>query len=256
MAAVSARECVETHFAKNPNLTSSELAKLCGITRQYAHMLRNKIITEARRLAEDVREKELTPALKKEVKRESEETRRFIGTGISEVLKALGREYAETIEKLSEKRSWFTAVLVDLGFESMLMAFQYAKIDPKDILRKVEEFDDPDRFKEFVRRHLAAMIEASADAVKAIVERDKRIQQLENVIRVLSAVSAGLKKTVDDLTLKLNMAEMLISKYNLQEEYVNTLMQANIIHALTRIPLEAPQLQEAVAVQSRGESKG
>jgi len=254
MAAVSARECVETHFAKNPNLTSSELAKLCGITRQYAHMLRNKIITEARRLAEDVREKELTPALKKEVK--SEETRRFIGTGISEVLKALGREYAETIEKLSEKRSWFTAVLVDLGFESMLMAFQYAKIDPKDILRKVEEFDDPDRFKEFVRRHLAAMIEASADAVKAIVERDKRIQQLENVIRVLSAVSAGLKKTVDDLTLKLNMAEMLISKYNLQEEYVNTLMQANIIHALTRIPLEAPQLQEAVAVQSRGESKG
>jgi hypothetical protein len=249
MSAVSARECVETHFVKNPDLSPSELARLCGISRQYAYMLKKEIMAQGGKLGEEVRNKELPPGVKKEIKEEIKETRRFVGTGISEVMKALGREYAETIEKLSEKRSWFTAVLVDLGFESMLMAFQYAKVDPKDILRKVEEFDDPDKFKEFVRRHLAAMIEASADAVKAVLERDKRIQQLENALRVLSAITAGLKKTVDDLTLKLNMAEMLISKYNLQEEYVNTLMQANIIHALTRIPLETTQTPIA---QSKG----
>jgi uncharacterized protein YutE (UPF0331/DUF86 family) len=250
---MAARECIETHYAKNPNLSAYEIAKLCNCDPSYVYRVLDKITREAKRLAEEISEKGLTPSLKREVR---EETRRFVGTGISEVLKALGREYAETIEKLSEKRSWFTAVLVDLGFESMLMAFQYAKVDPKDVLRKVEEFDDPDKFKEFVRRHLAAMIEASADAVKAIVERDKRIRQYENALRVLSAISAGLKKTVDDLTLKLNMAEMLISKYNLQEEYVNTLMQANIIHALTRIPLEVPQPREAVVVESKGKSEG
>ena len=261
---MSARECVETHYLKNPNLSVSDLARLCKVHKSTVSRILQKIRSEAsedvKKLKEALEKPEIAEIIEKELEKrrgtkrkatEESETRervRFVGTGISDVLKELGKDYAETVRILSEKRSWFTSVLVDLGFESMLMAFQYARVDPKDILRKVEEFDNPEKFKEFVRKHLAAMIEASADAVNAILERDKRIRQLENALRVTSAIAAGLKKTVNDLTFKLNIAEMLISKYNLQEEYVNTLMQANIIHALTRIPLEAPQAQ--------GEEKG
>ena len=171
------------------------------------------------------------------------DTKRYAGPGTSEAVRALGRDYAETIEKLSEKRSWFTSVLMDLGFEAMLIAFQFAKIDPKDIAKKVEEFDDPEKFKEFVRKHLAAMIEASTDATSAILERDKKIKQLEEVARVLSAIAAGLRRTIDYVSLKLNVAETLISKYNLQEEYINMLMQANIIQVLTNALFKPAQSQ-------------
>jgi transcriptional regulator with XRE-family HTH domain len=265
---VSARECVETHYLKNPNLSVSDLARLCGVHKSTVSRILQKIRSEAQREVEKLKEALERPEIAEMIERELEKRRgargrsaeegetrervRFVGTGISEVLKELGKDYAETVRILSEKRSWFTSVLVDLGFESMLMAFQYAKIDPKDILRKVEEFDDPDKFKEFVRRHLAAMIEASADAVSAILERDKRIRQLENALKVASAIAAGLRKTVEDLTLKLNVAEALISRYGLQDEYVSALMQANIVHALTKIPFEAPQAQVAQGKEEGG----
>jgi transcriptional regulator with XRE-family HTH domain len=269
---VTARECVETHYLKNPNLTVSDLARLCGVHKSTVSRILQKIREEAsaevKKLKEALEKPELAEIIERELEKrrgaksksgEEGETRervRFVGTGISEVLKELGKDYAETVKILSEKRSWFTSVLVDLGFESMLMAFQYAKVDPKDIARKVEEFDNPEKFKEFVRKHLAAMVEASADAVNAILERDKRIRQLENALRVVSAIAAGLKRTVDDLAFKLNIAESLISRYGLHEEYVNALMQANIVHALTRVPLESPQEPQAQVAQGEERSEG
>jgi hypothetical protein len=227
----SLQECIMNYLVKDPTMSDGQIAKLCGTSHQYVNKLRKKLAAK------------MESSQSEEGRDGGEKGRKYVGTGISEVMKALGKEYAETIEKLGEKRTWFTSVLVDLGFESILMAFQYARIDPKDIPRKIEEFDDPEKFKEFVRKYLAAMIESSTDATNAILERDKRIKQLETALKVITTLFGGLKRRVEELALKMNIAEMLISKYGLQEEYIQMLMQADIINALTRIPVETKQEQ-------------
>jgi hypothetical protein len=238
------QKCIVKHLLEDPTLSERQIARLCDSTQQYVNWLRKKLMRELHGSSK-IEEK------KKEYNKEVRDTKKYAGPGTSEAVRALGKDYAETIEKLSEKRSWFTNVLVDLGFESMLMAFQFAKIDPKDIPRKVEEFDNPEKFKEFVRKYLTAMIEASSDATSAILERDKKIRQLENTVKIAAELLKAQKRVIEELLLKINIAETLISRYGLQDEYIQTLMQANIIQVLTNALFEPaqsqPQAQKATA---------
>jgi predicted mannosyl-3-phosphoglycerate phosphatase (HAD superfamily) len=230
------QKCIVKHLLEDPTLSERQIARLCDSTQQYVNWLRKKLMRELHGPSK-IEEK------KKEYNEEVRDTKRYAGPGTSEAVRALGKDYAETIEKLSEKRSWFTNVLVDLGFESILMAFQFAKIDPKDIPRKVEEFNDPEEFKRFVRKYLTAMLESSTDATNAILERDKKIKQLENALKVAAALFWGVKRRVEELSQKMNIAETLISRYGLQDEYMQMLVQADIIQVLTNALFEPAQSQ-------------
>jgi len=235
------QKCIVKHLLEDPTLSERQIARLCDSTQQYVNWLRKKLMRELHGSSK-IEEK------KKEYNEEVRDTKRYAGPGTSEVIRALGKDYAETIEKLSEKRSWFTSVLVDLGFEAMLIAFQLAKIDPKDIAKKVEEFDNPEKFREFVRRHLTAMIEAGTDAASAILERDKKIRQLENAVKVLAELYKAQKKVIKDLSHEMTITKALITKYGLLDEYIRMLIQGEIINALMGIPTQSqPQAQKATA---------
>jgi len=165
------------------------------------------------------------------------------------VQKTLASEYAEMIKQLTEKTKWFNQALVEIGFNSLLAAFQYARIDPKEIAEKVEEFKDPREFVDFVMNYIYAMIEASSEGVKAIVERDMKIDKYEKALRILGAMVRAREKVIRDLTRNLQVANAILTKYGLMDEYVAASVQAQLVEQLTIPAQPVPQ----VAGSSEGE---
>jgi len=165
------------------------------------------------------------------------------GAGFSEVLKALGSEYSEIIKAITEKTRWFTDALVNIGWISTMMALQYARVDPKDISKKVEEFQDAGSFVEFVKKNLSAMVEASSDAVNAILERDKELSKYRNAVEMAKVLINVYRSSVKELIKQLEIAKNIITKYGLTEEYVDMLAQRNIVESLIQIPIQ-PQGEE------------
>jgi hypothetical protein len=175
----------------------------------------------------------------------------FVGRGDA-VQKTLASEYAELVKQLTEKTKWFNQALVEIGFNSLLAAFQYARIDPKEIAEKVEEFKDPEEFVGFVMKYIYAMIEASSESVKAIVERDAKIEKYEKALRILGAMVRAREKVIRDLTRNLQVANAILTKYGLMDEYVAASVQAQLIEQLTIPAQPAPQIIQ----ESRGERGG
>ena len=156
------------------------------------------------------------------------------------VQKTLAAEYAELIRQVAEKTRWFNQALVDIGFRSLLAAFQYAKIDPRDVAEKVEEFKDPGEFVEFVMKHIYAMIEASSDSVRAIVERDMTLEKYEKAVRILGAMVKSRDKVIRDLARNLQVANAILTRYGLMDEYITASVQAQLLEQLA-IPSQAGQ---------------
>jgi transposase len=168
------------------------------------------------------------------------------GTGIAEVMKVLGSEYADMLKTVLEKTQWFTEALVNIGWLSTIAAFQYARVDPKDIPKKLSEFQDADKFVEFVGKYLIAMIQGSADATNIILEKDRELSKWVNASKTLAAIVKGLKVQVKDLTRQLEIAQALMTKYGILEEYVNALAQHRIIEALALAPIQTQEVKEEV----------
>jgi hypothetical protein len=244
VATTAIQECVKSYLLADPTLADRRIAKLCNTSHHYVNKLRKKFVHEKGGSPEEKGKEE-------ERREDAKEARRYEGAGISKGVKKRGKDYADSIEKLGEKASRLIDVLIDLGLNSMLMAFQYANIDPKDILGKVEELEDPDKLKEFVRKHLVAMVEASTDATKAILEREEKIRQLEADLKASHAEIESMKKINKDLSYKLRIAEMLIAKHDLQAEYVLALTKASLSYAIYNMLSETtqtePQAQKATA---------
>jgi AcrR family transcriptional regulator len=172
---------------------------------------------------------------------------RYVGTGVSEVMKVLGSEYADMLKTVLEKTQWFTEALVNIGWLSTIAAFQYARVDPKDIPKKLSEFQDSEKFIEFVGKYLIAMIQGSADATNIILEKDRELSKWVNASKTLAAIVKGLKVQVKDLTRQLEIAQSLMTKYGILEEFVNALAQHRIIEALALTPIQTQEVKEEKA---------
>ena len=179
---------------------------------------------------------------------------KYVGTGISEVMRTLGSEYAELLKTVTEKTRWFNDALVEIGWLSTLYAFQYARLSPKEITKKVDEFRDPDKFVEFVNKYLTAMIQASTDATNTILNLEKELSKYRDALKVAGALIKGYKRYVKELNKYLEVARVIITKYGLTEEYSNILMQMSILESITSIPEITQKLEGKGGESSKSNS--
>jgi hypothetical protein len=157
--------------------------------------------------------------------------RRGWGTGTSEVMRALGEEYAAIIKTVTEKTRWFTEALVEIGWFATMMAFQFARVEPKDIPLKIAEFTESKEFVKFVVRNLNTLIEANYDAAQAIADRDRMNTRLNNAAKFLAFLVAEWRNKALMLAKELQVAHILIEKYGLVNEYLNLVAQFTLIES-------------------------
>ena len=159
------------------------------------------------------------------------QSRRGWGTGTSEVMRALGEEYAAIIKTVTEKTRWFTEALVEIGWFATMMAFQFARVEPKDIPLKIAEFSDSKEFVKFVVRNLNTLIEADFNAAQAIAERDRMITRLNNAAKFLAYLAADWRNKALRLAKERQVAHILIDKYGLINEYLNLVAQFTLVES-------------------------
>jgi transposase len=174
------------------------------------------------------------------------------GAMTREIYRVLGREYANILETVLEKTSWFNEALVEIGWWSIMAAFQYARIDPKDIPKRIEQYKDAEAFVKDVTNYLTAMIQASSDAVNTITSLQHEVERYKNVARVLASIVNALRLQLRDTTRKLEVAQAILSRYGLLEEYANAVTQIAIIESIAMTPLK-PTNQKEVAGGGGGE---
>ena len=174
------------------------------------------------------------------------------GAMTREIYRVLGREYAGILETVLEKTSWFNEALVNVGWWSIIAAFQYARIDPKDIPRRVEQYKDAEAFVKDVTNYLTAMIQASSDAVNTITSLQREVERYKNVARVLAGIVNALKAQLRDTTRKLEVAQALLSRYGLLEEYANAVAQIAIIESIALTPLKPAEPTDQKEVEVVG----
>jgi hypothetical protein len=169
-----------------------------------------------------------------------------------EIYRVLGREYAGILETVLDKTNWFNEALVSIGWWSMIAAFQYARIDPKDIPRRVEQYKDAEAFVKDVTSYLTAMIQASSDAVNTITSLRREVERYKNASRVLANIVNALRLQLRDTTRKLEVAQAILSRYGLLEEYANAVAQIAIIESIALTPLKPAEPTDQKEVEVVG----
>jgi len=238
----------------------TEIAEKCNISRRqlyrYIEFLEKfkEMYKDVSEHVKKLREEKPEPKEPQQQPKETKEERRYVGTGISEVMKVLGREYAEIISTVTERTKWFTEALVKIGWSSTMMAFQFARVEPKDIPRKVGEFEDADKFVDFVNRNLYAMIQASTDAVKAIIERDEKIRKYEDAIKLMAVIIKAQRKAVSELSRRMQIAQAILTRYGLLEEFMFASAQYSVLEALA-VTSEKPPTSVSEAFAQKAEEE-
>jgi transposase-like protein len=213
-------------------LTVRDIAKACGIPRStvqhYIRLIRGETPSRTGRSKAGSTQPETAPAA-----RGSPE-----GGAFRDIYRILGQEYASMLKTVMDKTGWFTEALVSIGWWSMIAAFQYARIDPKDIPRRVDQYKDAEAFIRDVTNYLTAMIQASSDAVDTITSLQREAERYKNASRVLAGIVNALKLQLRDTTRKLEVAQALLSRYGLLEEYANAVAQIAIVESIALMPLK------------------
>jgi len=177
------------------------------------------------------------------------------GAGAAEVLRVLGEEYASVIKAITEKTRWFTDALINIGWYSTMMAFQYVRVDPKDIPLRVAEFADQNEFVKFVVTNLANMIEVHYEGAEALRKREQELTRCSNILKVMTTLAAGWRTQAEELGRSLQIAQAIISRYGLFEEYLHAIAQYTTLRAVMNVPTPAatPREAEAPAEVRKGE---
>ena len=238
-------KCVAEWMAKG--YSTRDIAKICGFSSSatvhyYIKKLRGEAQSRPRSSRAQPSQAETPP-----VARGSPE-----GGAFRDIYRILGQEYASMLKTVMDKTGWFTEALVSIGWWSMIAAFQYARIDPKDISRRVEQYKDAEAFVKDVINYLTAMIQASSDAVNTITSLQREVERYKNVARVLAGIVNGLKLQLHDTTRKLEIAQTLLSRYGLLEEYANAVAQLAIIESIALTPLKPAEPTDQKEVEVVG----
>jgi len=230
---------------KKAGLSRYATTKKCGLSMHTVIKYWDKVEELLNKLSNTVQINQTLPS------KESEGRNiRYVGTGISEVMRTLGSEYAELLKTITEKTRWFTDALVKIGWLSTIYAFQYARIDPKEIPKKIDEFRDSDKFVEFVNKYLTAMIQASTDATNTILNLEKELNKYKDAFKAAVAFAKAYRKYAKELNKQLEVAKAIITKYGLTEEFSNALMQMNVLESLMSLPEITKQEEKGVEVKT------
>ena len=98
------------------------------------------------------------------------------GTLPKDIVRALDSSYAGVVRKVMEQVDWFTTAIHEIGLGATFMAFQIAKVDPRDVFNKVMEFRDPEAFVDYVLGIFASIPEVLYDAMVLQEYKDKLSQ--------------------------------------------------------------------------------
>jgi transposase-like protein len=222
--------------------TISSIAKKLGKSMSTVNKLAGRFVEVYRKIFGESEVK--TEAVEKKP-RETKETRepRVRGSGINEVLRVLGQEYAEVIKHVTEKVDWFTDVVVDIGFYSVIAAFQFARVDPKTVLEKIEGFKDPEEFKKEVLKYLEAMIRAGTEGAETIKRLQDEVNRLNALLILYKKTLAYVAEQRDQLISTLNKvigylrtALSIMNQQQIRRFYESTM--------LTEIIMSLPQMQQ------------
>lgn len=127
------------------------------------------------------------------------------GVGRRLTLEMLDRSHAQLVKDLAETVSWFSEAIHKIGWITVFIAMQHAKIPRDQMYDAVRKFRDPDEFVEFIIDHFSALLEASEDAF-AIERYKKDLEILEAKLDVIKACFYRMKKQRDDLLLAFQTA--------------------------------------------------
>jgi len=232
-------ECVETLLEQGR--TYDEIQMICGVSRATIAKISKQLQSRSRE----------SGGQSTDTEDRGEKGRRFVGSGISEVLKTLGREYANVIKHVTEKVDWFTDAVMDIGFHTIIAAFQFARIEPKEFMRKVEEFKSAEEFKKHVLKYLDAMLKASSEGVERIVKLEEENRKLRTYVEFLAV---ALEETVEQRNKAImylraaiaSMCEDCLRRFTLayaMSEFVGSTAQATQQQAMA----QAVEAQEVVA---------
>jgi len=174
---------------ENPDITTSELERSLGIDKSTINKVIKRYYNEVMGRSASVAKPPREEGAKVEEARSATRVGGGGGAaGFAEVMRTLGREYAEVLKKVTEKVDWFTDVVMDIGFNTVLAAFQFAKIPPERFMDKVEEFKDPNEFKAHVLSYLDAMLKSSSDGAARLVELEDERRRLEAYSKLLESM--------------------------------------------------------------------
>jgi len=135
------------------------------------------------------------------------------------VEKLLGESYAKTLVPTLESLEWWNTAKELIAWHSIMIALQVAKVDPQEIVKKAEEFQDPVKFADYVKELLSAMVEAIDDATviqQYKVELEDTQRQLEACMFILDKQAERIRELESDLSFALQR----LSKKDLLAFYV------------------------------------
>ena len=196
---------VEEGFYGYPKLVRTNL---------YLHTTANETFAiDLSKLKKKEREKVLTfakeeaKAKRDELKRERADDKKkvAVGTGRYITLEQLDRSHAKIVRNLTEATGWFADVLHEIGFYATIIAMQHAKVPPDQLYEQVVRFRDPSEFAEYVKNHLAALLEATEDA-KALLELRELVDKLEVKLYYVTEALRKMKHERDELLLMFHTA--------------------------------------------------
>ena len=115
------------------------------------------------------------------------------------------RDSQPLLKGIVEKVSWMQDAIYDLGFFSLLVSMQTAKVTPENLYQLVERFRDKDEFLRYAMRHMVALLEASRDAAR-ILELEDRARLLAAQLEFTKWVAERLREERDTILLDLRTA--------------------------------------------------
>ncbi|RLF83586.1 hypothetical protein DRN44_00540 [Thermococci archaeon] len=121
---------------------------------------------------------------------------------------------------MTERMSWFTDVLNEVGFYATLIVMQYAKVPVNEIYDRILDFSDPHEFVAFVRDTLNALLEAKEEA-NIIAKLRKKVDALELKVAVLEEIIYQLKQQRDKAIMALYTALSMMDEEQLRD-FANT----------------------------------
>jgi hypothetical protein len=160
---------------------------------------------------------------------------------VSELVEILGKEYGEILKTITQPTRWFTRVLVEIGWRTLIMTLLHFKVDSRELAEKLREFEEPEKFADFILSRLHAVLEANREGAEAILGRDERLKRCEHQLRVEKAVNEELRSQLRELTRHLQVAYIVFDRHGLTLEYVERVAQLKAIEPLINMlfqPLE------------------
>ena len=244
------KEFIEAGFYMSPKLNSKGWLYLYDENKNHEKVDLTDLDEEERReiyefaRAEARRKRDEIKKLKKrQVQQSGEGGEKTTSTMAKRyTLEALDKSHAQIVRNLTDATGWFADVLHEIGFYATVIAMQHAKVPLDELYDQVAKFRDPREFSEYVKDHLAALLQASEDA-KRILELRKEIDILETELALSDMAINKLKAQKQELMLQLytalaSMCEECMMRYNMSwlvAKYGLALSQGGVVSGGGRV---------------------